>query len=81
MKCAIVSSRAIAESKRLEFRAGYYLGLVDGVEPQQAVEKRQLQADRAIDRLKDTIAEAVVASARSQRLIKEGKVVPYAGGK
>ena len=76
MKAAIVSSAGIAASPNHRLDAGYYLGLVDGKEPQMAVEDAKKRVDTAITRLSNTITSATEASARTQRLIKEGKVVP-----
>ena len=76
VKIAIVSAAAIQDHPYSRLDAEHYLGLVDGKEPQAAVEDAKRRVDTAIARLSNTITSAAFAYARVQQLIKEGKVVP-----
>lgn len=75
MNCATVTSSTLSEFGRMD--AGFYLGLVDGEDAQASVERAQRGVDRAVVRLKNAVTKATEASARTQRMIQEGKVVPY----
>jgi hypothetical protein len=58
--------------------AGFYLGLIDGQEQAEKVERARRNLTAAISRLQNAIDEATEVAARTQRMIKEGEVVPLA---
>lgn len=76
MKAAIVQASTLAKYNRMD--AGFYLGLVDGEEQAADIERARKNLDAAITRLHNVIVRATEVAARTQRMIKDGEVVPIA---
>ena len=75
MKVCTVSAAAIAKHKRLD--AGYYLGLVDGADIDEAITRAEAQVAGAIKRLVTLCRQKQEHSQRIAKMIHDGEIKPW----